>query len=118
MKTLARIQTRDRLIHEQRHVIARNGIFDRLLEAWIGGIERGGLDGMSGLVVEREGDVQVVAFFQMHVDVGGVCVDAGNTRRTAIDVAERGEELHTILLAEQGELVDVADVDLDVQGGN
>ena len=99
MKTLARIQTRDRLIHEQRHVIARNGIFDRVLEAGVRGFQRGGLDGMSVLVVEREGDDQIVAFLQMHMDGGEVRVDAGNTRRTAIDVAESGEELHAVLLA-------------------
>ena len=54
---------------------------------------------MSVFVVERERDDQVVAFFQMHMDGGEVRVDAGNTRRTAIDVAESGEELHTVLLA-------------------
>lgn len=54
---------------------------------------------MSVFVVEREGDDQVVAFFQMHMDGGEVRVDAGNTRRTAIDVAESGEELHAVLLA-------------------
>ena len=73
---------------------------------------------MSVLVVEREGDDQVVAFFQMHMDGGEVRVDAGNTRRTAIDVAESGEELHTVLLAQQGELVDFAHVEFDVQRGD
>lgn len=73
---------------------------------------------MSVLVVEREGDDQVVAFFQMHMDGGEVRVDAGNTRRTAIDVAESGEELHAVLLAQQGELVHFAHVKFDVQRGD
>lgn len=73
---------------------------------------------MSVFVVEREGDDQIVAFLQMHMDGGEVRVDAGNTRRTAIDVAESGEELHTVLLAQQGELVDFAQVEFDVQRGD
>lgn len=54
---------------------------------------------MSEFVVEREGDDQIVALLQMQMDGGEVRADAGDTRRTAIDAAQSGEELHTVLLA-------------------